>query len=404
MEKRKDKKGIVLRAGEYQRPNGRYEYKYTDNDGHRRSVTADTLKQLRQLEDAISRDKLDGIHAAPDVTVDDLYGRWLKVKRGLKSNTLANYKYMYAHFAQPIIGRKSVKTLRKSDIQMLYNHLADESMAVNTLDNVHNVLYQILSVGVEDDLLRRNPAEGALKELKKGFKQPQRHALTLPEQDRLLAAAAGTKWYDIIAVALHTGLRVGEFTALQWSDVSLSRRIITVRHNRVYYRGLDGKQVAEVHSTKTEAGERIVPLDDVAAVTLSRMHQDGAAGYVFSNRYGDPYTAASINRAIKRIITAANKDAAAAGTTVLPDISFHIFRHTYCTNLCRAGVDIRTIMDIMGHADIQTTMGIYAEATADMRASAADRLSQYTGKQSTVDTVDKSSTFPMSSGTLDTTA
>ena len=63
MEKRKDKKGIVLRAGEYQRPNNKYEYKYTDNDGHRRSVTADTLKQLRQMEDAISRDKLDGIPA-----------------------------------------------------------------------------------------------------------------------------------------------------------------------------------------------------------------------------------------------------------------------------------------------------------------------------------------------------
>lgn len=377
MEKRKDKKGIVLRAGEYQRPNGRYEYKYTDSDGHRRSVSADTLKQLRQKKQDISRDKMDGIHAAPDVTVDDLYQRWLKVKRGLKSNTLSNYKYMYEHFAQPVIGGKSVKTLKKSDIQTLYNQLADKSMAVNTLDNVHNILYQILNIGVEDDLLRRNPAEGALRELKKGFKQPQRHALTLPEQDRLLDAAEGTKWHDIITVALHTGLRVGEFTALQWADVDLQAKILRIRNNRVYYQGLDGKQVAEVHSTKTSAGERVVPMDDVVLSTFLSIHHDGGTGYVFRNRLGDPYNPASINRALKRIINAANKDAADSGTVILPDISFHIFRHTYCTNLCRAGVDIRTIMDIMGHADIQTTMGIYAEATADMRQTAADRLSQY---------------------------
>ena len=86
--KRKDKDRIVLRTGEGQRPNGTYEYRWTDNKGVRRRVYAKSLESLRAKEDEIQKDQCDGIKAeARYVTINDVFDMWRQLKRGLKDNT-----------------------------------------------------------------------------------------------------------------------------------------------------------------------------------------------------------------------------------------------------------------------------------------------------------------------------
>lgn len=141
--KRKDKTRTVLRTGELQRSDGSYQYSWTDENHKRRYVYSKTLEALRIKEEAIEKDKSDGIKAeARYVTLDDLYELWKDLKRGLKNNTFENYKYIYETFVRRQIGSKRVSTFLKSDIKRFYNYLVDErGLKPATVDGVYNILH-----------------------------------------------------------------------------------------------------------------------------------------------------------------------------------------------------------------------------------------------------------------------
>ena len=157
--KRKDKTRTVLRTGELQRSDGSYQYSWTDENHKRRYVYSKTLEALRIKEEAIEKDKSDGIKAeARYVTLDDLYELWKDLKRGLKNNTFENYKYIYETFVRRQIGSKRVSTFLKSDIKRFYNYLVDErGLKPATVDGVHNILHQIFDMAVDDNYIRNNP-------------------------------------------------------------------------------------------------------------------------------------------------------------------------------------------------------------------------------------------------------
>ena len=94
--KRKDKSRKVLRKGESQRPDGTYQFRWTDENRKRHCIYARNLDDLRYKEDEIDKDKKDGIKAEARYTsLNDMYELWRDLKRGIKNNTFENYKYMY---------------------------------------------------------------------------------------------------------------------------------------------------------------------------------------------------------------------------------------------------------------------------------------------------------------------
>ena len=107
---------------------------------------------------------------------------------------------------------------------------------------------------------------------------------------------------------------------------------------------------------------------------------DGYTGFVFQNRYGSLYSAHDINRAIERIYKAHNEEEAAKAQKekrsplLIRHFSVHNLRHTFCTRFCENESNLKVIQEIMGHADIETTMNIYAEATAQKKQESFARL------------------------------
>lgn len=90
--RRFDNKHRILQKGEYQKPNGMYEFKWTDAYGKRHSVYSTDLDELRIKEQKIELNKFEGIKEAPTtLTVENLYETWKKLKRGIKATTLSNY-------------------------------------------------------------------------------------------------------------------------------------------------------------------------------------------------------------------------------------------------------------------------------------------------------------------------
>ena len=386
---RKDANGRALHAGEYQRKSGSYEYKYREG-GRQISISAKTLDELREKERANAKDRANGISTqAGRNTLNAYFEIWQKLKRGLKANTRSNYIYMYQKFIAQGIGRRKIAEIKRSDIIGLYNDLFDSGIRSNTLDVIQNVLHQIFEIACNDDAIRRNPTDRALRELKREHPQAKKKALTLDEQRRFLAIIRGTIWEPVFSFLLATGLRVGEVSGLIWDDIDEAAGLIHIRRTLVYYKdATTGQMERRINSTKTVAGFRDLPLSDDARAALDLQRKighactaeiDGITGFIFGNRYADVHGQHTLNRAIRRIIKDANEQAG-PDTVLLPVFSCHTLRHTFATNHARAGTDITTLMGLLGHSDVQTTIGIYTEAQTDMK-QAADRGRQaYTSR------------------------
>ena len=165
-------KGEKLKTGEsYHAGSGRYMYRWTTRYGERKAVYAKTLVELRQKEEKIRRDLADGIRTGSNnLTLNDMFELWRSVKVGLKENTMSNYIYLYDHFARESIGTLKIQSIRKSDLLRFYNGLIGQGknkVAINTLENIHNVLHQVFQLAVDDDYIRRNPSDRVLTDIKK---------------------------------------------------------------------------------------------------------------------------------------------------------------------------------------------------------------------------------------------
>ena len=389
--RRKDSHGRVLKEGESERKAGGYDYPWRTGRGQRDSIYAKTLEELREKEEAILRDKSNGIRSeARNVTLNDMFDMWVELKRGLKDNTFQNYQYMYTQFVYENLGKMKVNQIKSSDVRRFYNLLADErNLKIATIDNVHTVLHQVLQLAVEDDYLRSNPSDNALKELKQAHNMDteKKRALTIEEQqvfmDFLESSRQYNHWKPIFAVMLGTGLRVGEVTGLRWEDLDFENKTISVNHTLVYYNHKENGCYFNVHTPKTKAGSRIVPMTQSVeeAFEQERNYQkalgiscqvqlDGYSNFVFVNRFGNVQHQGTLNKALRRIIRDCNDEilekAKGASVTLLPRFSCHNLRHTFATRMCEAGVNMKVVQDVLGHADIGTTMNIYTDATKEL--------------------------------------
>lgn len=343
--------------------------------------------------------------AGSNLRLDDVYKLWKKNKVGLKQSTYVNYLYMYDHFIGPKIGKMKIKDIRKSTILGLYNDLTrsndiGKTMAINTLETIHNVLRQVLQVAVDDDYIRKNPTDGVLREVKQAnnYERPKRKALTLEQQNAFVKFLKSKPlyyaWSILFAVLLGTGCRIAEFVGLRWCDIDWENNTISINHNLVYRKHTDGKCYFSVTTPKTSAGCRTIPmmkgvrraLEDekilqqelgVRCTTVI----DGYTDFVFFNRFGQPHNPAAINREIDRLVLAYNaqemEKAAEENRTpvILPDFSCHQLRHTFCTRYCEIEPNIKVIQEVMGHKDIKTTMEIYAEAQKELKERSVQNIS-----------------------------
>lgn len=406
VERRKSSTGKVLKEGEYERANNTFEYKWRDKKGKRHSVYAKTLDELREKEIDVLRDALDGIRADKnDITINDLYYRWIQLKKGLKANTFQNYKYMYTQFVEPDFGEMHIVDLKRSDVRAFYNHLADaQHVKANTIDNIHTVLHQVLELGVEDDYLRYNPSDNALKELKRAHNNDseKKRALTVQEQELfeqfLTKEGQYHRWYPIFTIMMWTGMRVGEICGLRWDDIDLENDNINVNHTLVYFdKGGSERCGFAVNTPKTKAGERDIPMLPKVkeAFLMEKEYQkeceitceavvDGYTDFIFVNRFGGVQHQGTLNKALRRIIRDCNYevlDKAEDNPILLPKFSNHSLRHTFTTRMCEAGVNIKAMQDILGHADAETTLQIYADATKDLKKAEMINFEDYFNAQ-----------------------
>lgn len=107
---------------------------------------------------------------------------------------------------------------------------------------------------------------------------------------------------------------------------------------------------------------------------------DGYTDFIFLNRFGEVQHQGTLNKALRRIIRDCNYEIIDKGkenAIILPKFSNHSLRHTFTTRMCEAGVNIKAMQNILGHADAETTLNIYAEATNDLKRTELTNFDKY---------------------------
>ena len=387
---RRDTKGRTLRKGEtYRRDTGTYCYTFRDLLGKRRSIYDKDLLSLRQKEEQYLRDKLDGVevYALGRAEINSIYDRYIASKTELKDSTRTGYIYTYDRYVRDTFGKKIISKVRYSDVLLFYKSLLDRGCSVTLVERVHCVLHPTFTMAVRDGILRNNPSDGVITEIRKkaNFEKNERHALSLDEQRAFLHFLDNKRyerWKPLFTVMFGTGCRIGELVGLTWDDVDFEKNTISICRS-VSYRPFSQhgfKCTYELSLPKTRNGIRVIPmLEAVRNVLLeerefqetyglrNRMELKGVSGFIFFNRYGNIYIHTEVNRTIKRIVLAHNtqerEKAEREGREplIIPEFTCHVARHTFCTRLIENSSNIKLVQSVMGHSDIQTTMNIYAE-------------------------------------------
>lgn len=400
---RKDTKGRVLHRGEsYNRKKQLYCFAFTDLSGKRRFVYSRDLGELREREKQIKKDSLDGInaYAQGNSSLNDSIMRYLATKSELRSSTKSNYIYVFERYIRDTIGRKKTADIKYSDILLFYMSLLEAGLKVSTIESVHSLLHPTFHMAVRDNILRNNPSDGVVSELKKSMRgrSEPRHALTLEEEKAFLDymdTPDRIRWKPLFTVMFGTGGRIGEIIGLRWDDLDFDANTISINHNLTYYPRSENNFKCEfaVSSPKTEKGIRTIPMLDKVreAFIVEKKYQedtgshclmevDGMSGFIFCNRFGNLHNPAAINRAIKRIVDDHNASEEVKASREgrkpvrIPRFSCHITRHTFCSRLCENETNVKVIQEVMGHKDIQTTLDIYAEVSEAKRQEVFKKL------------------------------
>jgi site-specific recombinase XerD len=372
-EKRKDNKGRILKTGESQRKDLIYQYRYTDIRGKRQTVYSSDLKELREKEKEIQKQLDSGVdYAAGKVTVIQLLERYISLKQGVRYNTKVGYNFVLNLIKKEDFGYKQIRDIKVSDAQKWIMKLHSDGKGYSTITSVRGVVKPAFQMAYNEDIIRRNPFDFKLVDIVPNDSQ-KRIAMT-EEQQRawmnfIREDKTYCKYYDEFVVLLGTGMRVSEFCGLTKSDLDFENRRIRVDHQLVRERG--GKYYVE--KTKTECGIRFIPMTDDVYRSLknilgSRRKMktetmiDGYSGFILIDKDNHPKVALHIENEMR---WAMKKYKKLYPNQPLPHITPHVFRHTFCTNMANAGMDIKTLQYVMGHSDVGVTLNVYTHASFD---------------------------------------
>lgn len=370
--KRKDNQGRVLRTGEGQRKDGRYMFRFTDVNQKRHTIYANDLETLRKKEDEIAYMRRDGLDfSESELTVVQLLERYISLKRNVRYNTKCGYQYVMSVLKKQPFGTRKLREIRTSDAKLWLLDLFDQGYSYSTIASIRGVVKPAFQMAYNDDMIRKNPFDFRLDLIPNNTQK--RVALSPTQQRQFLDFIAQdsvySKYLDEIIILLGTGMRVSELCGLTMADLDFEKRRIRVDHQLV--RTQEGKRYIE--KTKTEAGCRYIPMSDDVCRSLYNILKcrkkpkkeimiDGYAGFLLLDNNGNPKVAMHIEHAVRRITEKYNEE----NVIPLPRITPHVFRHTFCTNMANAGMDLKSLQYLMGHSDASVTMNVYTHNSYEM--------------------------------------
>ena len=396
MIKRKDNRGRVLNDGESQRTDGRYTYQYTDLLGNRKSIYSWKLLptdktptgkrkdlSLREKEKEILSDLSTGIiPCGGNMTVLELVEKYISQKAGVRHNTRVNYNFVVNIIKKEEFGTRRIDKVKLSDARAWLIKLQEDGRGYSTIHSIRGVVRPAFQMAVEDDLIAKNPFQFELATVVVND-SVTREAITRKQERQFLEFVRNDKhfcrYYDGIYILFKTGLRISEFTGLTMSDIDFKNRKIIVDHQ--LQRTRDMRYVIE--DTKTLCGMREVPMTDDVYDCFKRIIGNrkkpkvepivgGKTGFLFLDKNDMPMVALHWEKYFQHI----RKKYNSVYKVQMPKVTPHVCRHTFCSNMAKAGMNPKTLQYIMGHADIGVTLNTYTHTNFESAQEEMEKVAK----------------------------
>lgn len=396
---RRDSKHRVLRRGESIRANGKYQFKYHIGGKPHflyswRHEPTDPLPvgkkpclSLRELEKQLGYDldnRLDPL--GKNITVMELVERYLKTKVGMRPNTLANYKFVTNILKKEEFANKKITDVKTSDAKLfLIKMQQEDGKRHSTIKTVRGVLRPAFQMAVDDDILMKNPFQFELAGVVVND-SVTREAITKDQMRKFLRFVHDDihycKYYEVVYILFHTGMRISEFCGLTLKDIDLEHN--TVNIERQLQRTAQREYVIE--PTKTNAGTRVLPITDEVAEMFRSIIQDrpkyrvekivgGYSGFLFLDKDHMPLVAMHWEHRFNSMVGRYNE----IYKVQMPNITPHVCRHTYCSNQAKAGMNPKTLQYLMGHSDIAVTLNVYTHVGLEDAANELRKMQTLEG-------------------------
>ena len=372
---------IMARHGENirKRADGRWEGRYpiySEEKGRKlyRSVYGGSYKEVKE--------KLAQRNSCPQKTAERIGEVWsqdsnfhgkilftdaaeewfAEVRKSKKQSTYIKYMLIYSNHLE--------KPFSNMELNKITDSLAAEKfsgpLSNSTRKSIYCVLNQILKFASRKySFLVPNLKNPVLESCCKPVE-----VLTRTEQGRLLSSLYSETdlFKTAILLCLYTGLRLGELCALKWSDIDFENGLVKVSSTvqRLYIEGEETKTGLLETSPKSEFSRREIPLSSAVADKIVGFKNRKT--YVFGGM--KPVEPRTMQNHFKKIIREAG----------LPDKNFHILRHTFATNCVEGGTDVKSLIEILGHSDVQITLNRYVHPSMDTKRRYIDSLSAFYGQ------------------------
>lgn len=390
--KRKDKKGRILRTGEYQRKDGRYQFSKM-KDKKRYTIYDSDLNSLREKEIVLMQEISNGIKIESTVypTLDTYARYWFETygMQGRKPSTIQLYKNNYNKHLRDKIGNIPINELKRYDLQSAFNNLLAKGLKSCTVEVIKYCIHNILEMAVNEEYINRNPARGIIlpKEPKK-----YREALEKEELKQFFDFLGKDKFYSIyepfFQVLFFTGMRVGECCALTWEDVDFENRTIRVNKSQIRL----NKKIY-IGTPKSRSSFRVVPMNDIVYKSLYRLNKKKSVERDISKN-SLPYISDTgrISGMVSDFLFFSSRNRILTESTVRQIIihitakkvnmdKIHKFvphqsRHTFASLAYEAGLDVKYTSLILGHSSINTTMDRYTHLSENFESGQMQKLNK----------------------------
>jgi len=339
-------------SGSYRKlKDGRYEWRQTI-DGQQRSISAKTMKELKEKVKSIS----DLPIIKEKYKTDEWFEKWLEVyiKPLKKKATYDQYRLIYQNHIKPAIGSRKLLSIKSFDIQMVIAKMNEKGLSSWTMKHARKVMNIAFARAMKDKIITENPVidiEIPIKQAK------PRKTLKINELAKIFEAMTHSRWIWSVWFMLVTGMRRGELLALKWADIDWdNKKIIISKSNSKA--GLGDTKSSKIHH---------VPLSNTAIYYLEKQKE------MLKNEFNQNKELIFPNSKSEMMVpntyyTMLARFAKNAGVKASP----HCFRHTF-VYLTRNKLSLKDLQAILGHDESTQTLDMYGDMIND---STAENITQ----------------------------
>lgn len=306
------------------------------------------------------------------ITLDEVMQEWLETRKdSLKESTYTTYKCLYERHLKPELGSCRMMTLTTERIDAYLK----EKLRCGRMDHRGGLspktvadIRSILLMGLKFARSKKYPCADSGDIFYPSLHSKRVQVLSRREQHKLeeIVFAASDSVSAGILLALYSGLRIGEICALQWQDINFEERNLQVTKTIIRIPELNSnsrrKTKVIIDRPKTDTSIRMIPLPDFLTEHLKPIRKEKEAYFLTGTKhFMEPRI---YLRKYKQILLDAG----------LGDYTFHCLRHTFATRCVENGFDVKALSEILGHANVSTTLQRYVHPSMDSKREQIERL------------------------------